>query len=298
MFGTLALGIAASVAGSVGSGLLARSGANRQAQAAEEATRSANATQLQMFNQNRQDLMPWTQAGSAAVQRLAYLLGLGDPNAGAAGGQPQPIAFRPGAGENLQRLRDLQGDGPLFRELQGAEFDGGDTGDTTVTGVPTGVASTGTVPGGDFGSLMRDFTSADFQTDPGYDFRLAEGARALERSAAARGTAQSGGTLKALTRYNQDFASNEFGNAYNRFQSNRATRYNQLAGLAGLGQTSASQVANLGSNTANNIANNTISGMTAAAAARASGYGALGNIFQNIGNSPLNYMLLQQLGRT
>jgi len=55
--------------------------------------------------------------------------------------------------------------------------------------------------------------------DPGYQFRLAEGQKALEKSAAARGGILGGGTLKALTRYAQGAASQEFGSAFDRLSS-------------------------------------------------------------------------------
>jgi len=71
--------------------------------------------------------------------------------------------------------------------------------------------------------------------DPGYAFRLGEGTKALERSAAARGGLLSGGTGKALTRYGQEFGSQEFTNAYNR-----------LANLANLGPRSAGVMGELG----------------------------------------------------
>ena len=53
------------------------------------------------------------------------------------------------------------------------------------------------------------FTAQDFNKfqDPGYAFRLAEGQKALERSAAARGGLISGGALKAAERYGQDYGS-------------------------------------------------------------------------------------------
>lgn len=107
-----------------------------------------------------------------------------------------------------------------------------------------------------------------FQADPGYAFRLSEGLKALERSAAARGGLLSGGTGKALQRYGQDMAAQEYGNAFQRFQADRAARaglgsmeYGQFAGersarllplmqqvQAGQGLTSniAGQMANLG----------------------------------------------------
>jgi hypothetical protein len=67
--------------------------------------------------------------------------------------------------------------------------------------------------------------------DPGYAFRLGEGMKALERVQAARGKMLSGGAIKAGQRYAQDFASGEYGNAYNR-----------LANIAGLGQTVGDQL--------------------------------------------------------
>lgn len=76
--------------------------------------------------------------------------------------------------------------------------------------------------------------------DPGYAFRLGEGQKALERSAAARGGLLSGATGKALTRYGQEAGSQEFANAYNR-----------LAGLANLGPSAAGVMSNLGTGYAN-----------------------------------------------
>jgi hypothetical protein len=54
------------------------------------------------------------------------------------------------------------------------------------------------------------------EEDPGYQFRLDEGSKALQRSAAARGTLRSGATLKGLIDYGQNTASEEYQRAYNR----------------------------------------------------------------------------------
>lgn len=77
---------------------------------------------------------------------------------------------------------------------------------------------------------------AGLETSPGYQFRLGEGAKALERSAARRGTLLTGGTLKGLSRFAQDYASNEYDK-----------RVNQLSGVAGMGYNAAGQQAGLGS---------------------------------------------------
>jgi hypothetical protein len=61
-----------------------------------------------------------------------------------------------------------------------------------------------------------DFDFKFSQDDPSYQFRLKEGQRALENSAAARGTLLSGATAKALQNYGQEAASQEYGNAFGR----------------------------------------------------------------------------------
>ena len=144
---------------------------------------------------------------------------------------------------------------------------------------------------------MQEFGEEDFETEPGYEFRLAEGQKALERSAAARGQVFSGGTLKALTRYGQGVASQEFGRAYNRFQENRMTRYNFLAGLSGTGQTTGVQLGQIGARTASDIARIQIGGITSAAAARASGYSAIGQSIGQGVNTGLNWLLLSRLAQ-
>lgn len=99
-----------------------------------------------------------------------------------------------------------------------------------------------------YGKYAQDFSMGDFQQDPGYAFRLSEGQKALERSAAARGGLISGGAMKAATRYGQDMGSQEYQNAYNRYQTNRANQLNPLGSLAQSGQAAANfQSGNLGS---------------------------------------------------
>lgn len=93
-------------------------------------------------------------------------------------------------------------------------------------------------------------TLADLQMDPGYDFRLSEGQKALQRSAAARGVAQTGGFAKALTNYAQGAASQEYANAFDRYMRGQEQRRSSLTTLAGLGANAASTagttLANLG----------------------------------------------------
>jgi len=119
--------------------------------------------------------------------------------------------------------------------------------------------------------------------DPGYGFRLSEGLKSLDRQAAARGGLISGAALKAAQRYGQDYASNEFGNAYNR-----------LAALANTGPRAAGVLTDLGTNYANNaqgVYNNM--GMNSGNARLASG-SAYGNALGGIGNQLGRWYQTQQ----
>jgi len=92
-------------------------------------------------------------------------------------------------------------------------------------------------------SRYDPFTMGKFTADPGYGFRLKEGLRALENSAAARGGLLSGNAMRGITRYGQGLASDEYTNAFNRYQAERAARLNPLQSLAGMGQSNAATMA-------------------------------------------------------
>lgn len=81
-------------------------------------------------------------------------------------------------------------------------------------------------------------------TDPSYQFRFNEGQRALDRSAAAGGSLYSGGTLKALARYGQDYASTEFGKDFDRNNQLAKFGFNAAQGMAGTQSGYASGVSN------------------------------------------------------
>jgi hypothetical protein len=98
-----------------------------------------------------------------------------------------------------------------------------------------------------YGSLMKNFGMADYQADPGYQFRLQEGLKQLDSAAKARGGLLSGATLKGTQRYAQDKASEEYGNAYTRYMEQNKNRYNMLAGQQGVGYQAGNALANLGS---------------------------------------------------
>ena len=137
----------------------------------------------------------------------------------------------------------------------------------------------------------QQFGMDQFQADPGYGFRMSEGMKALERGAAARGGLLSGATLKGIQRFGQDLASQEYTNAFNRYQTERAARLQPLQSLAGVGQTTAQQIGQAGMQAAQNIGETQMSG----AAARASGYvGGANALNQGLGTY-LNYSQGQNL---
>lgn len=69
----------------------------------------------------------------------------------------------------------------------------------------------------------------DETNDPGYAFRLKEGQRAINNSAAAQG-ARGGDVMKAMQDYAQNYASSEYGNVWNRaFNAYGANEGNRLA---------------------------------------------------------------------
>ena len=153
----------------------------------------------------------------------------------------------------------------------------------------------------------QKFGMAQFQEDPGYAFRLKEGQRALDRSAAARGGLISGNALKAAQRYGQEMGSQEYMNAFNRYQTERAAQLQPLQSLAGVGQTTAANLGQAGQQygqSAANLASQTgassANALLAAANDRGSAYQGIGSsIGQGIGtymNYSQNQALLKALG--
>ncbi|SIQ22107.1 hypothetical protein SAMN05880566_102231 [Janthinobacterium sp. TND4EL3] len=130
-------------------------------------------------------------------------------------------------------------------------------------------------------AAMPNFTGADLQNEPGYQFGLTEGMKGVTNSAAARGGLLSGAALKAASQYNNDYASTKYGEAFNR----DATERNRLASIAGIGQTASNVNTSSGLNTASGVAQNQL----AAGNARASGYVAGGNALTNGLSQGLNW---------
>lgn len=185
---------------SVISAVVGSNAANKAADTQANAAQQAADTTWRMYNQNREDTMPWLEQGTAAINKLGTLLG-----------------------------------------TSGSSTDDG------------------------YGSLLKSFGTSDFEADPGYQFRLSEGQKALERSAAARNGLLSGAATKAANNYAQNTASDEYQNAYNRYNTNQTNIYNRLAGVAGSGQTAANTLGTSGANAATSANDYMTSGASARA---------------------------------
>lgn len=148
-------------------------------------------------------------------------------------------------------------------------------------------------------SEYTPFGMDQFQADPGYGFRFNQGQKALERSAAARGGLISGNTGGALQQFGQGLASQEYQNAFNRYQTERSARLNPLQSLAGVGITSVNQLGAAGQNYASGMGG----ALGAGAQARASGYmgganaigGGIGQYMGYQQNQATNSLLQQAL---
>jgi hypothetical protein len=144
----------------------------------------------------------------------------------------------------------------------------------------------------DFGKYASaEFTPDKFKTDPGYAFRMSEGMKALERSAAARGGLLSGATLKGTQRFGQDLASQEYQNAFNRYQAERTGTLNPYQSLAGVGQSSANTLGQQAGALGQSLGSNIIG----AGNAQASGYMGQANAITGGLGQGINFYQNQQL---
>lgn len=127
-------------------------------------------------------------------------------------------------------------------------------------------------------------TAEDVMSEPGYEFARLQGLRGIEGSAAARGMALSGSALKNAARFNSDYASTRFSDAWNRRQADFGNRWGRLSALAGIGQTATQQTGQAGMQFGAMGGNN----MMGAGNAAAAGAITRGNIYGNAINQGLS----------
>lgn len=295
-------GIAAGV-GALGGAAISASASKKAARAGADAAAQQAQVQYDIYNQQRDDQAPYRAVGTNALNELALRLGIGGyggaiGGAGGGGSNPASQAITTG---NLVQIgangtptynQDLYGSNAAYRNAWDQylqehinRFGGGYRFDSNadvidqelrkrLQGQADQEAQANPADQNPlYGSLLRSFQASDFEADPGYQFRLGEGQKQIESSAAARGGLLSGAAAKALTKYNQNFASNEYGNVYNRFRANQTDQFNRLASLAGVGQTATNATQQAGQNFATGTGNALQYGGTA----RASGYAGQAN---------------------
>lgn len=305
-----------------GSAVLGAMSSANAADAQSESAAMSTAEQRRQYDQTRQDQAPWREAGLRGLNKMEYLLGTGETdltrdqvrqNLLSQFTQTQNNGT---PSNNGLRYIGHEDSGTIAggRDWVSAPYTAGWNGDgddnwglamASLSGPKTSVDEAGLNAAidaemarmaemkadPDYGSLLRDFGLEDFTKDPGYDFRLSEGEKGINRSLAARGGLFSGAAGKALSRYNQDFASNEYGNAYNRYNTNQGNKFNRLASLAGIGQSATNQVQQAGQNAANNISSN----MIGSGNAQASGIMGIGNAISGGLNNYMQYNMMNKM---
>lgn len=181
------------------------------------------------------------------------------------------------------------------------------TGDYGIGNIPVGATEEEMAAAGSpyTGAFTQEFTGQDIYSDPSYQFRLGEGERLLRAQQAAGGNRFSGQAMKDITNYAQGAASQEYGNAYDRFMRNKAALYDRLSSLAGMGSQVGGAAAQGGQTAASQIGQNVMAGargasdyLTSGAAAQAGGQvGSTGAIIGGINQGLQNWYTQQYMDR-
>lgn len=290
---------ALSIAAPIVMGMLSGNSADKGVAAQAEAATSSNKLQKYMYDTTRADNAPFLRTGTAANTRLAGFLGLG-PKTGVATPGFTPMSEQEYYAKN-----------PIATKMKRAMYEDvlGDDGSNNVPASDDGaayrnyLAANPSVAATDaydntegYGDLTRRFSAADIDKDPvyqsGLQFGLDEGRKGIERQASATGSMLSGATLKALSRFGNDYASTKANDSFNRFNTENTGIYNKLAGLSGTGQVAANQVGTAGQNYATSVGN-TMQGLGNARAA--SGIASSNALMNGVSNAFGNYQSQQYL---
>lgn len=145
-----------------------------------------------------------------------------------------------------------------------------------------------------YGQYARDFGMQDFQQDPGYQFRLGEGLKAMSRQAGARGGLISGQTMKGLEDYRQASASQEYGNAFNRYRLQRGDYSGMLGNQMSSGQAAAVGQANQAGQYGVNAGNLMGQAGQAMAAGQMGAANSIGNALSSSASAYGNYLQSNQ----
>ena len=248
--------------GSIASGYFGSQAAGKASAAQSQAATLSSLIQAQQAEQARQDILRG-QSQAATALREAQAPTLGALQTSSQQAQDLLRGGTTAASQELQTARQAAIDPLLQSQRQGLGALRGAYGQqygyqqpylstggaaqnqlATLLGVGGDTSMTG------YGSYARQPTLAELQMDPGSDFRRQQGEQALQRSIAAGlgGASRGGGALKSMADYSQGLASQEYGNAYNRFMANRAQAMGALQGMGAQGQGAANVMANAAGN--------------------------------------------------
>lgn len=298
--------------GTVAAGAMSASAAGDAADAQAEYAASATGEQRRQFNLNRQDIAPFMNTGTAANSRLAYLMGIGDPAAEAKLKAAKPddvtLAYREILGRNPEAgghayYKNQLDQGMTIDQIRASIAGSAENQQEhgTYTQDPAEAAAIAAAEAefnapktGEYGSLLRKFSQADIDADPvyqsGLQFGLKQGTDGINsRAIAGGGGYDSGATLKALTRYANDYGSTKANESFNRFNIANDSIYNKLAGVSGAGQQATSQAVASGTNMANNVSGLMTDAGNARAAGIIGGANAWGDAAGSVGKQYNNY---------
>ncbi len=313
---------AAAAVGTIGAGVIQADAAQDAARTQGRSADAASQVTRDMFNVTRQQQQPFTLSGYGANDVLSRLMGVaptagrslpGNMGAGATGWQsawdkdngrlvgdtylPPDVELRDVGGgwsevhQGGQRVGTLRPGGPNGRFINdtgwkmpqpqasqsGESLTGAAIGEDGYaadnTGLPTGF-------------LTQLFGPEQFKAgmDPGYAWRLQQGAQGVANTAAAGSGSLSGPALKALMEYNQGAASQEFGNAFNRFQTQQGNIFQRLTSMTALGQNAAANVGNNAMAAGGQIGANIVGAGNAAAAGQIGAANAYGGALSDLGS--------------
>jgi hypothetical protein len=226
---------------------------------------------------------------------LLNTLGTANTNqaiANAAGTQAQ-------AGSNAQNL--ITGFGQNYGQLQAPYQQAGVQATNQLGALGSGTYNVmnpdGTVKnvGTGTGYLTHQFDAKDLAAGlaPNYDFMLAQGQGANRNLANVGGGTLSGNTLQGLNQFSQNYAGNAYQNAFNNYQTQRQNIYSNLAGQAGIGNTSLGQLGSVGSSLAGTYGNLTTGLAASQAGATTAQAVNTQNALSNLGQTALLSSLIK-----
>jgi hypothetical protein len=290
------------VVGSVAAGYMGSQATKSAAKTQADATARAQGQLLATGEKAADVYAPYAAKGTQALNMLNY--GLGDTSIQKARAIQAPVSNVP-AGYSLTPPPDESGMGRAYTAVMPSE--GNTWAYNNQTGerieIPKATASPTqdqsgqiTVPqdtGFDRGYFTRQFNNQDLNANlaPGYDFRLKQGVGANLQASNVTGGAVSGNALKSLQDYAQNFASGEYGTAFNQFQVQRGNIFSNLNAIADMGLKASTGQANAMIGTGTNVASLTAAGGNAQAASQIAQGNIYGNVAQGAGNAAAYYAM-------